>query len=358
MTTTELATVDADRPTKLVSVEPYAYWPMNERVAYARMLAGAKELLPKGLRSQTVDETAAKVFLVLETGAMLGLHPMAAFQGIDIIEGSATISPRLFTALARQAGMKLREAESGSIRTGDYTFTVTLIRPDDPDWPITRSFGLEDAVQAGLCKVVQQQDGTFRVEARSSSGAVKPWEAYPKDMVQWRAYGRLMRGGAADVTSGIGYFPEELEVMVTESGEVMRDDGQIEERLIEVIKGMDDKADLARVWGEHNPKGDDGKSRPDDVWSDRVQAEFAAHLLTVKKDSRPPKDGAPGHTGETSIDTPAPDQDAADGEPEIDPVTGGTIVDGMTEEEWEAAELAKHEAEIAAQEAAQKGAKK
>jgi hypothetical protein len=342
MTNTDIATMD--RPTKTVSVLPYEYMNIGDRWRYATALAGAKELLPKGLRSGTTEETAAKVFLILETGAMLGLHPMGAFQGIDVIEGKATISPRLFTALARSAGHKLREQESGSIREGTYTFTVTIIRKDDPEYPVSRSFGLEDAVQAGLCQLVGQP-GQHKVQARSKNGDPLPWERYTKDLVQWRAYGRLMRAGAADVTMGVGYFPEELDVLVTEEGEVIRDDGQIEERLIETIKAMDDKADLARIWGQHHPKGEDGKAHADDFWSPRVEAEFAAHLSTVTKDSRPAKpQGAPGNTGDARIDEPAGDGPGEEDAVEVTDEDEDVLPDDATEEEiaaWEAREVAR-----------------
>lgn len=284
--------------TRIVNVLPYAYWPMNERIAYARMLAGAKELLPNGLRSATVEETAAKVFLVMETGAMLGLHPMAAFQGIDVIEGSATISPQLFTALVRGAGHKLRIKESGTIAGGDFRVDVTLIRKDDPDEPIEASWSLEDSVQAGLVELIKGTDGRYTVRARSHKGNALNHELYPKDMTQWRALGRLARRGAADVTMGIGYFPEELEVAVSADGvRSVTDMKPIEDALIERFTAYDDKADMATVWQEHHSNGVASPS-----WTARVEAEFTAHLSTLTKDSRPPRDGAPGNTGDPDVD--------------------------------------------------------
>lgn len=359
-TTTDVAVVDAtDRQTKMVSVLPYEYMNMQDRWRYAVALANARTLLPKGLLSGTPQETAGKVFLIMETGSMLGLHPMAAFQGIDVIEGKATITPRLFTALARRAGHKLREKVTGSIRGGDYEFTVTLIRADDPEEPISRSFSLEDAEQAGLCKIVGEP-GAYRVEARSQTkNEPLPWEKYTKDLVQWRAYGRLMRAGAADVTMGVGYFPEELEVMVTEEGEVVRDMGAAEDAIIEEITKADDKAVLARIWGEHHSKAEDGGDPiPDELWTSRVAAEFASKLSTTTKDSRPPKDakpGAPGNTGEPAIDdAPVPEPEAEDsnvedaiivefGETEPSPAAAeqaaAVAQADMSEEEWERAEL-------------------
>ena len=40
-----------------------------------------------------------------------------------------------------------------------------------------------------------------------------------------------------------------------------------------------------------------------DLFTDRVKAEFDAHLSTLTIDSRPPKPGAPGQTGEQTLDS-------------------------------------------------------
>ena len=40
-----------------------------------------------------------------------------------------------------------------------------------------------------------------------------------------------------------------------------------------------------------------------DLFTDRVKAEFAAHLSTLTIDSRPAKPGAPGQTGEQTFDS-------------------------------------------------------
>src|SRR5690606_34342412 len=82
-----------------VAAPTYSRWDMPTRQQYAMMLAGAKEILPAGLKANTPQETAARLFLALETGDMVGLHPMAAINGIDVIEGNPTISPQLALGL-------------------------------------------------------------------------------------------------------------------------------------------------------------------------------------------------------------------------------------------------------------------
>lgn len=292
MTNTEVATIT--EPRREIPSQ-YRLWSMADRAAYARMLAGAAELVPSGLRGGSVDGTAAKIFIATETGDMLGLHPMAAIGGIDIIEGQPTVSPQLALGLIRKAGHKPRIIETGTVEDGDLKCVVTLIRGDDPDDVITKSYTLHDAARAGLCTyALDPQTGKWVVTARSRAGNPLNWEKYPADMCQWRAVGRLMRAGAGDVLLGVSYFPEELEALVDESGvrtEAIGEDEQNE--YIDRIKALDDKADMETIWQEINRA---------EKWTTKLMAEFDAHLSTLTKDSRPPKDGAPGHTGDPEID--------------------------------------------------------
>lgn len=280
MTSTEVATTAG--PTKVVSVLPYEYMGMNERWQYAKALSMATDILPRGMRNGPSDVVAARVFLVFETGAMLGLHPLAALSGIDIIEGSPTITPRLFTALVRQRGFRLTEKISGAIREGTYTHEYTISRPqEEGDVPVTRSFSLEDAEDARLITLEKQPDGTVRVRARSKDGQVLPWEAYTKDMVQWRALSRLMRAGAADVSMGIGYFPEELAVTVNEAGEVVRDVDGAEDELLAELARVTTKAGMATLWEREHPAP---SKAPTDAWTQKVEAAFHAHLMTIPQE--------------------------------------------------------------------------
>lgn len=307
---TEVATTQpTTAPTRMVSVLPYAYWPMGERWGYARTLAFAGDMIPVGLRAgNDVEATAARVFLVLETGAMLGLHPMASLQGIDVIKGNATISPMTFTAIARGRGMDLDIREIGTIEGGDFAIEVTLDRKDGSR-PTDARFSLKDALRAGLISKYEPKvaGGDYVVTSGSDN-----WQKYPQDMTQWRALGRLNRRGGADITMGIGYFPEELEALVNEEG-VRRDMTEEEDALIIRFKGekdasgtfmgaLDDKADMEKLWQEQHPYGADEKRHATEVWTERVQAEFAAHLSKLTKDSRPPKEGTPGHTGDPAVD--------------------------------------------------------
>lgn len=281
-------------------VVAYQQSTLSTRANYARTLADASDLIPRGLfDKQTGRPSPAKILLVMETGAMLGLAPMAAIAGIDVIEGKAAISPRVALGLFRSAGHKVKIVEAGTVETGDLKVTVTLTRKDDPENPIDASFTPQQALRAGLIDsyALDPSTGLWVLRARSGRGEVKPWEAYTEDMCLWRATGRLGRRGGQDVLMGIGYIPEELEVLVNEDGVRQPDDKAAEDAIIAEFKQFTDKAQMETLWHREHPM-----MVASDSYTDRVDAEFKGHLSTLTIDSRPPKPGAPGQTGEPSID--------------------------------------------------------
>lgn len=351
-------------------IATYQQSSLATRATYAQTLAGASDLIPRGLfDKQTGRPSPQKILLVMETGAMLGLAPMAAIAGIDVIEGKAAISPRVALGLFRSAGHKVKIIEEGTVETGDLKVTVILTRKDDPENPIEASFTPQQALRAQLIdSYAPGPDGVWVLKARSSNGKVLPWEAYTEDLCLWRAVGRLGRRGGQDVLMGIGYIPEELDALVDEDGVVLGVDAGEEQALIDQFKAYDDKADMARVWLEQHPM-----KVASDLWTERVAAEFAAHLSTLTKDSREnAPEGAPGHTGDADVDRPNPhnadptdydDAQVRDGRaysatheaekraydeqhaPEIDPQTGGQIVDVEPEPDEPADEPAAAEPE-------------
>lgn len=192
---------------------------LNERMQYARTLAAAGDLIPKGLWATATNvngvftpaaPSPGKILLVMETGAMLGMHPMAALQSIDVIEGRATLAARLIAGLIRKAGNRLEIIKSGSIPGGDYSVTVIGTITDtgekfESTWDIPR------AIRAGLVTSYQKNSttGEWEVRARTEKGHLKPWEAYAESMPVWRAISEVGREGFSDVTLGL-YSTEEL----------------------------------------------------------------------------------------------------------------------------------------------------
>lgn len=181
--------------------QDYAASPLEMRMQYAGTLAHAGDLIPMGLRTQNAP-SQGKILLVLETGAMLGIHPVAALQGVHIIEGKATISPALMSAVVRRAGHMLRVTLEG--RKDTAKATATLIRKDDPDHPFVVVWDKERAQTAGLW-----------------GGTKGAWAKYPEAMLKARAISEVCREGATDVLMGVGYVPEEMGAEVNEEGEII-----------------------------------------------------------------------------------------------------------------------------------------
>lgn len=195
---------------ELAIVDPYAAASLDQKRQYVMALAQAGDLLPRTLWAPTRNADGSmnppspspgKVLLMAETGAMLGLHPMAALQGIHIVEGKPTLSANLLAALVRRAGHRLRVSTSGSWRDGTFVAKASLWRSDDPDFEFVVEWGVERATRAGLV---------------SKKG---PWQSYPEAMCKSRAITEVIREGAPDVTLVPAYTPEELGANVREDGE-------------------------------------------------------------------------------------------------------------------------------------------
>ncbi|MGI6878791.1 hypothetical protein [Microbacterium sp. gxy059] len=203
------------------AVVAYESASLTERQQYAQTLAAAGDLIPRGLWSpvQRPDgsmgpaaPSPGKVLLVIETGAMLGLHPAAALQSIDVVEGRASLSAQLTAALIRKAGHRLSIAKSGTIAAGDYAVTVTAVRADDGE-EITATWDVHRALRAGLVDSFKKNaQGIWEVRARSKQGNPLPWEAYTETMLKWRAIAEVGREGFSDVTFGL-YTTEEVRDM-------------------------------------------------------------------------------------------------------------------------------------------------
>ncbi|MDJ0337428.1 hypothetical protein [Cryobacterium sp. PH31-O1] len=196
---------------------------LDEKMRYVQTLASAGDLIPKGLWDRGAP-SPGKVLLVMETGAMLGIHPMAALGGIHVIEGKPTISPGLMSGLVRKAGHKLRVNTTGTIEGGDFAATATITRSDDPDFTYSATWTPARAARAGLCKY-EVNNGKWVVTARSKSGNPLPWEAYSEGLCKARAIGEVVREGGEDVLMGVSYTPEEMGALVTDAGELQSTTG-------------------------------------------------------------------------------------------------------------------------------------
>ncbi|WP_104128204.1 hypothetical protein [Cryobacterium sp. Y57] len=173
---------------------------LDEKMRYVQTISSAGSLIPTGLHEKG-QPSPGKVLLVMETGAMLGIHPMAALGGVHIIEGKASISPGLMSGLVRKAGHKLRITTTGTIKGGDFAATASLTRADNADFTFSATWTMDRAQRAGL-----------------AGKAV--WKSYGEAMCKARAIGEVVREGAEDVLMGVSYTPEEMGALVDDAGEL------------------------------------------------------------------------------------------------------------------------------------------
>ncbi len=153
-------------------------------------------LLPQSLRTK---EAAATVIL---KGHELGLPPMAAMEGIAVVQGKAVIGAHLLLALVK------REYGPGAIWVSETTnerCTVSYRIPGVPN-VLAYSFTIEDARQAGLADK-------------------QTWRQYPSAMLRARAISAAVKLAFPEVVGGV-YVAGELpgtEAAVTDDGDVVID---------------------------------------------------------------------------------------------------------------------------------------
>ncbi len=143
------------------------------------------EFVPKGLRGRPEAMLAAVL-----TGRELGIGPMASLRGIDMIDGSPSLSGELQVALIRSAGHRIRP-----VKVSHDAVTVRGERVADGH-------------------VVETLEHTFTVEMAKQAGLLNKgnWKSYPEIMLTWRAVTFVARVLFADIVGGVKvtYSPDEL----------------------------------------------------------------------------------------------------------------------------------------------------
>lgn len=200
------------------------------RVNYAQHLAQAG-LLPKAYQKQP-----ANLLVAMETADALGISTMAAVQGVHVIDGKASMSAGLMSALVRRAGHTLRV-------TGDDTRAVAeIVRADDPDFTFRSEWTMERAKAAGL----------------TGKGV---WKSYPAAMLKARAISEVARDACQEALSGISYTPEELGATVTvdPDGEMVLDSTPIPAATEDIVDAevIEEDTSTSRDWPRDIAAADD-----------------------------------------------------------------------------------------------------
>jgi hypothetical protein len=169
---------------------------LPERQEYAKALS-VSNLLPKQYQGQP-----GNVLYAVEFGKSLGISTMAAILGVHIIEGRASASAGLISALVRDAGHKLRvwveRDEQGQV----VKAVATIHRRDDAEFEFRAEWTMQRAHAAGLT-------------------GKQVWKNYPEAMLKARAISEVAREACEEALRGVGYTPEELGAEVNADGSVV-----------------------------------------------------------------------------------------------------------------------------------------
>lgn len=132
------------------------------------------------------SRSEAQAYVKVIAGQELGIGPMAAMAGINVIQGKVTLSANLLAS-------QVKRHPAYSYRVKEHTNTVCRIEFTEDGEAIGLSeFSVEDAQRAGVA-------------------GGQNWKKYPKAMLFARALTQGVRWYCPDVTSGSpAYVPEEL----------------------------------------------------------------------------------------------------------------------------------------------------
>lgn len=166
----------------------------DECMKFADAVANS-ELVPKSYKAQgkSVDKIKADLFVAIAMGQELGLTPMAAIQGIAVVNGMPTIWGDAMLAIVRASNKikAFREWDEGSFEGKDYVAYCESHRIGD-DRSVVTKFTYDDANIAGLIK----KAGT--------------WTTHPKRMFKYKARSFNLRDQFPDVLKGL-HSREEME---------------------------------------------------------------------------------------------------------------------------------------------------
>lgn len=166
--------------TELVQHQSAADLTLNDQMRYAETVSRAA-LLPTAYRGKPAD-----ILIATGLGNAIGIAPAQALYEIYVVNGRPSPSANLMAALVRRAGHKLR------IQGDDTQCTATLVRADDPDYPMSATWTIQKAQAAKLT-------------------GKDTWKQFPGAMLRARAIAEVVRMGAPEAVMGMEYAREEVE---------------------------------------------------------------------------------------------------------------------------------------------------
>lgn len=149
-----------------------------ERLAQMALKSG---YLPASIKS------VEQAVLIMLKGRELGIQPMQAFAGIQVIQGKPTVSPELMLSLIYS---RVKGAIVDYVRTDETGCWIEARRPGGKVAQFC--FTMEDAKRAELVRK-------------------GPWINFPAAMCRARCISAMARALFPDAIAGASYIPEELE---------------------------------------------------------------------------------------------------------------------------------------------------
>lgn len=173
--------------------------------------------------------TPEKAVAIMLKGRELGVPPMAALSGINVIQGKPTVSPQLMLSLINRTH-ELQRFQI--VESTDKVCRVVIQRRGQPAHEET--FTIQDAAALGLA-------------------GKDNYKRQPKVMLRWRCVAAAARLIFPDVLDGV-YLPEELgaEVRVTEEGETY-----VEVEAAPAPAAPENVVEMKRAGGEVRPPEDE-----------------------------------------------------------------------------------------------------
>ena len=166
--------------TAIVSAKPKTM-SMADELSFAQTVADGS-LLPQAYRGNP-----ANVLIAVNLGQAMGLGPAESLYRINVIQGKPTASAELIAAQVRKAGHKLRIDKDEARQS----VTATIVRCDDPDYPISETRDAAWAKSMGLAS-----KDNYRKQ--------------PMTMLTWRAITAAAREACPEALYGVAYTPDEM----------------------------------------------------------------------------------------------------------------------------------------------------
>lgn len=154
---------------------------MAETIQFAQSVSGGS-LLPVAYQ-----RNPANVIIAVNLGQSMGLSPAESLYRINVIKGKPTASAELIATQVRKAGHKLRIAKDAERQS----VTATIVRCDDPDYPISETRDIEWARKMGLA-------------------GKENYQRQPMTMLTWRAITACAREACPEALYGVAYTPDEM----------------------------------------------------------------------------------------------------------------------------------------------------